>query len=224
MYNPMKILIKFPTRGRREMFFKTLDLYYKNLHDLDNTRFIITCDEDDESMNNDEVKQKFLKYKNLEFYYGKSKTKIEAINNDIYDENFDIILLASDDMIPQVIGYDDVIRFNMANHFPDTDGILWFFDGYRKDLNTLCILGKKYYKRFNYIYNPEYTSFYADNEFMLVGNILQKQKYFDFCIIKHLHPDITNELIVGYDETYKKNNISGDDIVFIKRKNKNFYL
>ena len=59
----------------------------------------------------------------------------------------------------------------------------------RDRLNTLCILGKKYYDRFGYIYNPEYISVWSDNEFMDVGNILEKQTYFDEVIIQHQHPD-----------------------------------
>jgi len=112
----------------------------------------------------------------------------------------------------------------MNEYYPDTDGILWYYDGYRKDLNTLCILGKEYYKRFGYIYNPEYKSFYADNEFMLVGNILKKQTFKDLCIIKHVHPDITKEYFPEYDETYLKNNIGGDDLIFRNRRAINFNI
>ena len=42
--------------------------------------------------------------------------------------------------------YDKIIVEEMNKWFPNLDGGLWFFDGYRKDLNTLSILGKKYYK------------------------------------------------------------------------------
>jgi len=218
----MKLLIKFPTRGRKETFFKVLDKYYEYLDDNENTKFIISCDVDDSTMNNDKVIERFKKYKNLKFYYGNSKSKIEAINSDLEkDEDYDIILLASDDMIPQIKGYDTIIKNDMKKYYPDTDGVLWYFDGYRKDLNTLSILGNKYFKRFNYIYNPEYKSFYADNEFMLVANKLNKQKFIDLCIIKHNHPDINGD---EYDETYNKNNFSGDDIIFRNRYIKNFNL
>lgn len=220
----MKLLIKFPTRGRSDKFFNVLDKYYNHLDDLDNTRFVITCDLDDSDMNTPEVIEKFKTYKNLEVHYGESKSKIEAINANIDDDDFDIILLASDDMIPQIKGYDTIIRLDMDKHYPDTDGILWYYDGYRRDLNTLCILGKKYYSRFGYIYNPEYKSFYADNEFTLIGNMLKKQTFKDLCIIKHVHPDITKEYFPEYDETYTKNNIGGDDSIFRNRRAMNFYL
>ena len=220
----LKLLIKFPTRGRCDKFFNVLDMYYANLDDIDNTRFVVTCDLDDESMCNDTVKEKFKTYSNLEVYYGESKTKIEAVNKDIYDKDFDVILLASDDVIPQIKGYDTIIKSDMSKHFPNTDGVLWYFDGYRKDLNTLCILGKKYYERFDYIYHPDYKSFYSDNEFTQVANLLGKQKYIDICIIKHVHPDITKEFFTEYDETYLKNNFSGDEIIFRDRVNNNFNI
>jgi hypothetical protein len=219
----MKLLVKFPTRGRKEIFFNVLDKYYELLDDIENTKFVITCDLDDKEMNNEFVIKKLESYKNLFFHFGNSKTKIEAVNSDLDKYNdYDIILLASDDMIPQIKGYDKIIRDNMNKFYPDTDGVLWFYDGYRTDLNTLSILGKKYYERFNYIYHPSYSSVYADNEFMMVAQNLNKQMYFNVCIIKHFHPDITTDIHNGYDETYKKNNISGDDIIFNERLKNNF--
>jgi hypothetical protein len=112
-------------------------------------------DKDDKEMYNQDTIDKLKKIKNLSYFFGKSENKVSAINRDLKsNDNWDILLLASDDMIPQIKGYDSVIRDNMTTHFPDTDGVLWFNDGNRKDLNTLSILGKKYYQRFNYIYNP----------------------------------------------------------------------
>jgi hypothetical protein len=186
----MKLLIKFPTRGRRNKFLNVLNKYQTLLSNKIDVKFIITMDEDDSEMNNDLVRDVLSQFKNLVYFYGNSKTKIEAINVDIEKvEDWDIILLASDDMIPKIKGYDEIIVNKMEEFFPDTDGVLWFNDGNRTDLNTLSILGKKYYSRFKYIYNPEYKSTWSDNEFTDVANILGKQKYFDEIIIKHEHPD-----------------------------------
>jgi hypothetical protein len=138
--------------------------------------------------------------------------------------DWDIFLLASDDMIPKVKGYDNIIRNKMKEFYPDTDGILWFNDGHQENrLNTLCILGKKYYDRFGYIYYPEYKSVWCDNEFMMVGDLLEKQTYFDEVIIEHEHPDW------GYgkrDTIHRTNseNESHDRNLFTTRKNNNFYL
>jgi hypothetical protein len=117
--------------------------------------------------------------------------------------DFDILLLASDDMIPEIPGYDAIIKNTMLQTFPDYDGVLWFFDGHRKDLNTLCIFGKKYYDRFGYIYNPEYKTWFCDNEFTVVASMLQKQAQIPQVIIRHCHPDIVG---YGHDKTYQRNN------------------
>jgi hypothetical protein len=53
----MKLLIKFPTRSRKNKFFKVLRQYQNLCEDLDNTYFLITLDNDDESMNPSELKK-----------------------------------------------------------------------------------------------------------------------------------------------------------------------
>ena len=214
----MKILIKFPTRNRKDIFFNTLNKYYNYLDDIDNVKFVITCDIDDKSMNNKEVKELLDSYKNLKYYFGNSKTKIEAINNDLEDLVFDILLLASDDMIPQVKGYDTIIRKDMKKYYPNKDGILWYFDGYNKSINTLSIMGLKYYKKNNYIYNPIYRSFFCDTEQTILAQKSNKITFIDNTIIKHLHPDNTDELYKSYDNTYKENDGYGyDKKMFVNR-------
>ena len=221
----MKLLIKFPTRNRKNKFFKVLRQYQNLCEDLDNTYFLITLDNDDESMNSSDVEDIFNTFKNIKVVYGTSNSKIHAVNRDIELVNdWDIVLLASDDMTPKVKGYDNIIRNKMKELYSDTDGILWFNDGHMGNkLNTLCILGKKYYDRFGYIYHPEYKSVWSDNEFMLVGNLLGKQTYFEQVIIEHEHPDW------GYgsrDEIHQNNskNENQDKLLFTKRKDNNFYL
>ena len=222
----MKLLIKFPTRGRKDKFFSTLNIYHNNCEDIDNTEFLISIDSDDTEMNLEDVVNRISSYKNTKVVVGNSLSKIDAVNRDLneFENKWDILLLASDDMIPQVKGYDTIIRDNMSFNYPDTDGILWFNDGFQGNrLNTLCILGKKYYERFNYIYHPDYKSCWSDNEFMVVGNLLKKQSYIDQVIIKHEHPDW------GYgknDFVHQKNvsDFNYDLNVYKTRESNNFYL
>jgi hypothetical protein len=220
----MRILIKFPTRGRRDKFFNVLDIYYQLATNLNDIEFQITIDTNDESMNDYNVLEKLKTYKNLNYDLGISKNKIDAVNRDLIVGDWDIILLGSDDMIPKVKGYDDIIRNKMTELYPDTDGVLWFNDGNQGNrLNTLCILGKKYYERFNYIYHPDYTSLWADNEFMDVANLLNKQTYFNDIIIRHEHPDVG----FGQRDFVHFDNIKFDYIdrdIYIKRKENNFGL
>jgi hypothetical protein len=220
----MKILIKFPTRGRKHKFLNVLKQYQNLCSGISNVKFLITLDIDDNEMNNNDVIDILSSFKNTKFIFGSSKSKIDAVNRDMgTDNDWDIVLLASDDMIPKIKGYDEIIRDNMKKYFPDTDGVLWFADGNRKDLNTLCILGKKYYERFNYIYNPEYLSTWSDNEFTDVANILGKQVFIDEVIIKHEHPDW------GFGDKdnihlLNHNNEGHDKNIYIKNKSINFGL
>jgi hypothetical protein len=185
----------------------------------------VSIDEDDTSMNTTEVISELKSYSNTQVIVGISENKIHAVNRDMdIVDDWDIVLLASDDMIPQVKGFDKVVNTLMSSNYPDTDGVLFFNDGFKgKELNTLCILGKKYYKRFNYIYHPGYKSTWSDNEFMMVAEKLNKQTYFPMVIIKHEHPDW------GYgkhDVIHKMNhvNLIHDKTLFLERSKNNFYL
>jgi hypothetical protein len=221
----MKILIKFPTRGRKTKFFNVLKKYQNLANNLNNISFLISIDDDDIEMNNIDCLEILSTFKNCQVVVGHSSSKVHAVNRDIDKvNNWDILLLASDDMIPQIKGYDEIIINKMKDIYPNTDGVLWFNDGFTKsELNTICILGKRYYEKFNYIYYPEYKSTWCDNEFMTVANLLGKQTYFDDVIIKHEHPDW------GYgsqDEIHKKNHqdLNYDMNLYNNRKKINFEL
>ena len=222
----MNILVKFPTYKRPVKFFNTLHEYYKKAKNYNKMHFVITIDDDDDSMCSAEVQRGFSSYPNITVQSGISISKIHAINRDInnIDYDWDVLLQASDDMIPIVDGYDQIIRNNMTSCYADLDGVLWFNDGHQKDnLNTLCILGKKYYNRFNYVYYPEYKSTWCDNEFTCVANILQKQTYFNETIIQHQHPDAG----FGYNDIIhikNKENEQYDMNLFLERKRNNFYI
>ena len=219
----MKLLIKFPTKVRARKFLKVLNTYVKLLDDK-TTPIIVSCDEDDISMKEEFVTQVGSQYDNVELQFNNNNSKIEAINHNMDNLDFDIVLLASDDMVPRIKGFDTIIKEKMSSHYPDTDGVLWFNDGYKGDtLNTLCILGKKYYDRFNYIYNPEYKSVWCDNEFMDVSKLLNKVTYFNTVIIRHEHPDWG----FGSNDTIHMNNIkneSNDRVTYEMRKKNNFNL
>ena len=223
----MKILIKFPTRQRPEKFFNALDKYISEAENISNIGFLITLDKDDITMNNEQVIAQLDYYKEkvkLVYIFGESKSKIQAVNADVNRvSSWDILILASDDMIPIVKGYDTIIRNDMNDHFRDSDGILWYNDGGQDRINTLCILGKKYYERFNYIYHPDYISFYCDNEFTTVSQILNKCYRSDKVIIEHQHPaweKAEQDLLYLKNEQY----MYIDSQTYIKRIEKNFDL
>lgn len=218
------LLIKIPTRSRPEQFFKTLDTYYQKLSQQVPYRFLITCDIDDQTMNNPEVIAHLNSYKNLQYCFHKNSSKVEAYNRDITEQQFDILLLVSDDLEPVVDGYDKIIVQRMQESFLDYDGVLNFHDGYvGAQCNTLPVIGRKYYDRFGYAYHPDYKALYCDEELCVVSKILRKEKVCNEVIIKHNHP------VWGagkWDELYARNEAlkSRDEAVFLARRAKNFDL
>lgn len=182
----MKILFKFPTRGRPKQFCAVLDKYYSMMSKQYEYEFIITLDADDKLMNTETMRQYLDSKPNLRYFFGNSKTKIEACNADLEDTEFDILVLLSDDMVPIVGSYDKVIVQQMEKHFPDMDGAVGFHDGLRPDhLITLSIMGRKLYKYFGYIYHPAYKSYWCDNEFTRVVENLKKVVFSTTVLIKH---------------------------------------
>lgn len=217
------ICVKFPTRQRKDQFFRVLDLYRALACDPDNIRFVITCDNDDETMNNDQVRSRIAAM-GAGVFYGNHKTKIEACNADVPLDGWDILVLASDDMIPRVRGWDNIIREKMEEHFfPDLDGVLNYWDGHQGDrINTLPVMGRKWYRRFNYIYNPIYRTMYCDTELTDVSRLLNREAYIDQVIIEHKHP-FGGE--VPMDDLYRRNSDSSfDQKVYMARRANNFYL
>ena len=219
----MKLLINLPSRSRPRKCLNILDSYL-NMSTHEDTHFIISCDIDDETMNNDSMISAIKSKPKVDICFNENKiiknnqksnftTKINAINSGVKGREFDICLLASDDMHPEEKGFDSIITTDMTRHFPDTDGVLWYNDGYQGEkLNTLCILGKKYFDRFNYIYHPSYITLYCDDEFTQVSKRLKKCKYIDKTIIRHKHwshadnqnqrdsLDVKNDVFACYDQ------------------------
>jgi hypothetical protein len=217
----MKLLVKFPSRGRPENFKKVLELHYEKLEDKKNVKFIFSFDNDDNTMKCDEIVN-FIKSFDVdsEIFYGDNKNKIEAINANLEKEFFDILILASDDMIPVIENYDTHIRNYFQNSEFGLDCILHTHTSRWCDLLDIgCIMGWDYYKRFNYIYNPLYKSIFADNEYTEVSKILNRNMFtHNFCPFYH-------DWKSG-DETEVKNfEFNNDDwLVYETRKKNNFDL
>lgn len=177
----MKILFKYPSRGRESRFFDSLDTIYNNIVDQDNFHVAVTLDTDDEVMCRDEIKGRLANYKNLSVAWGLSESKVDAINRSFPSYDFDIIICWSDDMIWTFYGFDDVIRQHIMEHVPDGDGLIHFPEPDAKDaLNTLYIATRKYYDRFGWIYHPSYKSLWCDNETMLTAKALGRYHFFNF--------------------------------------------
>lgn len=202
--NNQKILVKFPTKSRAVQFLKTLEGWINKASDNSNIHYLISIDIDDKTMTNDVVEKAKSLAPNITVIKGLSANKIQACNRDIEEvKNWDIVILISDDMFCEAKGWDDIIRRDMAAKYPDTDGALWYYDGYQDRICTMSILGHKYYERLGYIYHPSYSSLFCDNEHTIVAGKLVGMKMKAVVIAKHQHPLWGGKCAM--DELYKYN-------------------
>lgn len=223
----MRILLKCPTRSRPQKVAKTLEAYVRMANHPELIGVAVSADADDTAMTDLNAKAEINQAIRIcawkRIFYRNNKSKIEACNANMNEVDYlwDIVILVSDDMIPQIKGYDDVIRNHMKARFPDTNGILWFNDGYQMDnLNTLCIFGRKMYESFGYIYHPAYKSLFCDTELtdLCRTSLASKTQYIPYCIIRHEHPG------TGYaqnmDALYARNQTYWNDdmYTYIERK------
>ena len=221
MKKTLKILVKFPTRERPDQFLKVLNLLNEKATEKD-IDYLISWDIDDHTMNGTVI-AKAVDIVDVFSCPGESNNKVHACNRDMeIVKDWDIVVLISDDMIPQIDGWDEVIRQAMKKYHPDTDGCLWFNDGYQNRICTLCIIGRKYYDRFGYIYHPDYSSLFCDNEFTEVAQGLDKMTYFTTVLFKHEHfinnPRTKRDALYDRNEAY----FNIDKAIYEQRKAKGF--
>lgn len=176
----MRLLFKYPTRGRVERFFDGLESIISNLYDNVNFEIRVTADVDDPIMANDEVISKVKSYPNTKIHFGISNSKVDAVNRDLeLFDNWDVIIVMSDDMKFTFYGFDQIIRqqfednnFDKYIHIPDNDA--------KTALATMYIAGKDFVNRFGYLYNPIYSSLFCDNDIQETSKILGCYRYVDF--------------------------------------------
>ena len=223
-----KLLLKVTSRGRVAELKKAVQTYIDLADNPKELKFLFTFDVDDSAYNNknfiDELSELIP---GCYIAFGHSENKIHAINRDIetYSKlyEWDIIANLSDDQLAVKQGWDTIIRETMPNHL---DASLFFQDGRQDRLNTMEILGRKYYERFNYIYYPEYKSFFCDNEAHEVAEKLGKLIKSKECLFSHFHISWAEKTHMTHDETYKRaeKNWGHDEQLYKRRKQINFGL
>jgi hypothetical protein len=191
---PFKILVKYATRGRPSRFFEGMETIYNLCSQPDYIRVLITADEDDLEMNNDEVKEKIAKYKHAHVIYGTSTGKINAINRD-FDimpeewKDWEIICNFSDDQRWIVFGWDDRIRIDYNYISPDFSHFMAYLDPDTQGaLSTLYIAGRKFFDFFGWVYDPIFIALFCDNLIEDSARYMGKYHYTGYTIYKHLCP------------------------------------
>ncbi len=185
------LLVRMPTRGRPEQALSVLEKY-RTLA-ADPVAIEVVLDEDDDSMVNAVVLERLVSL-GCTVAIGRHRSKIEAVNGGRVDD-WEVLALASDDMVPAVHGYDRRILAAMREHFPLLDGAVHFHDGYNRDhvrpgqpiLCTMPIMGRHLYEQFGYVYYPEYGSLYSDDEQTRVLTKMKRLVFIDEMLIEHRH-------------------------------------
>jgi hypothetical protein len=223
-----RLVVKFPTRNRPEKFKAVFERYIGFLSGKHDVEFVLTMDADDASMNNQQI-QEWLCMKvrttKIRWFYGNSKTKIEACNANLEGVDGNVLMLASDDMVPVQQNYDDFIFQAFSMTYPDFDGAIKFWDGFRPKndpLMTLPVLGFPLYRKFGYIYHPDYTSLYCDSEQSEVCRMLGKLSVCDVCIMQHQWTPSHFDILHARNETSEMYTLDGG--VYERRKRAGFDL
>lgn len=220
----MKILCKVTSRARPNELLKCIKSYVDLCDNKENLIWLVSLDSNDTALPGGFDEEIFKIIPNAIVCYGVSTSKIDAINRDINQvSEWDILVNISDDQLAVAKGWDTEIINAMPTDF---DYSLWFNDGHQDRLNTMEIVGKKYFLRFHYIYHPLYKSFFCDNEAMEVAQKLGKLIKVPKCIIKHFHPMWEKDTHMKKDETYTKAEEywAYDKSLFAQRKEINYGL
>lgn len=226
-----KILFKYSSRSRKNKFFLGLDNIISKISDKENYLIVVSLDFDDKEMFNKEVLERLIPYINNHKVFpvfGYSKNKIDAINRDMDKfDDWQILCNFSDDMSFKVEGFDEIIREKFRINFTDTNGNIYFNDGFVGDkISTMSIIGKAYFdsQMMNKkIYHPSYFSLWCDNEYTEVAKHFNKIVYDNRILYKHEHP--ANGIGVADEQLQKTESYSSvDGENYIKRKSINFGL
>jgi hypothetical protein len=215
----MKISFVFPSRERPSKFFKTLD----NLKEFvirEDYEVVCVLDIEDETMNNDAVKERAKAYPQAKLNYTHTTGKVNAINKglEFIDPEFDILILIADDIEFTMKGFDYEIECDMQKYAPKLDFVIHYPDQVPqsgRNQITMPVLGHEFINYFGWIYEPSFKSVWCDTYMLKLSKRLNKHKFIDKHLYLHNHPIWLKQ---PYDELMKRNEslYQEDSITYFK--------
>lgn len=209
----MKFLLKYPSRARPKLFKECIALWNAARapdHGPHSHRWLVSADTDDESMNNAEIRE-WCRIYGVPIYYGNNRSKVEACNADmdkeidligrpgIPDWKWDVMILVSDDMIPESFWGDTI-----AEHMPaDLNCGLWFPDGRQRKLCTLSVFGRPILDTVlgGFVYHPSFQSVWADNYYQWLMQKHGLLKFVDVQIARHAWQEQNRDELMRRNES-----------------------
>lgn len=220
----MKILIQYPSRSRPVNFFDGL----ATIRDLsvikDELIVQVVLDYDDPKLPEYMALLEHIDDLPILICLGKSNSKVDAINRALPPIDWDILLTFSDDMRFTVYGWDIMVRDQFRH--TGTDLFVHFWEKESADrVSVMDVVGRKYYLRDMWIYNPIYLSLFCDEEKTEIARIRGKYQFERQSIFIHVNPATTG--VGTRDKMLNEQQELGwtvDQDTFLKRKAINFGL
>lgn len=216
----MKILFKLTTRGRPELAIRCINSIADNINNAFDFHVLMSVDNDDKSYNWPKIMS--IEFDWLTIMSGESKSKIDAINRDVneFDYDWDILVNVSDDHVFIKKGFDEDIRkaftFVLTTMSGNTihtnlDRFIHFPDGNRTDICTMSIMGRDYYNRDKRIYYNGYKSICCDDDATAEAKLRGCYKFVNTQISIHDHYQWKDGSVCHrpdkFDATYQMNDL-----------------
>jgi len=209
----MKISILHPSRGRPNKSFDTINKFIDRAGQ--EIEVIISLDEDDPELNNYKRLYAGRDYRKFRYYAHNNKSAVEAINLAAISATTDILFVVSDDTDCENSWATTLLEFIGDRK----DFVLKTQDGIQSWIITNPILDWTYYKRFDYVYHPEFDHMFCDTFLTCVAD-LTGRKIVSNQMFRHLKYEQTPDYITKKcDATWN----SGEN-TFLKFARQNFLL
>jgi hypothetical protein len=217
----MKILVKYPTRSRPTLFLSTLAKYMREA--TWQHTYLVTIDSDDRTMNNPAMLTTLAQYPGVEVQVIKPAGKVHAINSGVAEAAWDYLVLASDDHIPVAKQWDTWMLQDFRDTAPNGEPrMLWYTDIRKPGICFMPVMNRAAFDITGYIYHPDYTSLWCDNEqtevMVAAGIMLQVDRE----LWRNESPDWGGN--IKQDRLYRINNslFRKDQQTYLRRKRAGF--
>jgi hypothetical protein len=156
------LLIKISPTGDPEAFKYSFSRYLTMLSGLYPVRFVIAINREDCSMNQPSVRtwiETRARNARIELHSGNFKNPVEAVNAALEYKNNEIVVIASEEIIPAKMSYDHQIISVYSQAFPNFDGAVKFYDGIRPKEDPVMaapVIGCNLLAKLGKVYCPSY--------------------------------------------------------------------
>lgn len=201
-----KFSLIHPSRGRPMQFDGCAHMWNTHFSGHNDLEYILSLDSDD-AYNYMEIITKVVGEYPLMVVSNPNRSVVDAMNNGAAKSTGDVLIYVSDDFECPPNWDLEIQKYARRANKVGKEWVLEVNDGIQPDyatsVQTILILSRAYYKRFGYLYYPEYFSVWGDNDFTDRARLLKANIPAWDLVFKHDHP------VAGCrptDATYQREN------------------